>query len=302
MADLSWWKSPNYLAAEKALQEEGKKQMERQERQARRERNAALLSDIARVGAQMWAHDGGAWKIERTTPSAIAANSRLQEVRDRNAANMMLYAQRRQEAKRKDDEDVINRHRMQLTLEQQQRENEQAQAKAAAAAQQQRFDNALKLKSADETKRHNEAMEKNQREREARLLKQGQANAAALAARGVRGKKLGFVDGSGKQVSIYENVWKGSMQQVYDAMLQDLAPIDEAERRIWERQMRNLDTPQKKEDYVKQNWHKSPKASQIMLTLSGIDPATMISTLSDDDFSQYEVGEREEDYSLYEIK
>lgn len=172
--ELAWWHSPNYLAAEEALQEEGKKQMERQEARARRERNAALLSDIARVGAQMWAHDGGAWKIDRATPSAIAANSRLQEVRDRNAANMMLYTQRRQEAKRKDGEDVMNRHRMQLTLEQQQREYELARAKADAAAQQQRFDNALKLESADETKRHNEAMEKNKREREARLwLQQG---------------------------------------------------------------------------------------------------------------------------------
>ena len=284
MADLSWWKSPNYLAAEKKLQEEGIAQMEKQERQAKRERNAALLSDIARVGAQVWAHDGGAWKIDKNTPATTAANSRLQAVRDKNAANMMLYAQRRQEAKQKDAEDARNKHKLQLTLEQQQ------------------FDNAMKLRNAAETMRHNEATEKNQREREARLLRQGQANASALAARGVRGKKLGFVDGSGKQVGIYENVWKGSMQQVYDAMLQDLAPVDEAERRMWERQMRNLDTPQKKEDFVKQNWHRSPKASQIMLTLSGIDPATMISTLSDDDFSQYEVGEREEDFSLYEIK
>ena len=72
------------------------------------------------------------------------------------------------------------------------------------------------------------------------------------------------------------------MQQVYDAMLSDLAPADEAERKRWERQMKKLDTPQKKEDYVKQNWHKSPKASQIMLTLSGIDPATMASELNDD--------------------
>ena len=106
--------------------------------------------------------------------------------------------------------------------------------------------------------------------------------ARATAARGVRGKQLGFADGNGNQVSIYENVWKGSMQQVYDAMLQDLAPADEAERKRWERQMKKLDTPQKKEDYVKQNWHKSPKASQIMLTLSGIDPATMTSELNDD--------------------
>ena len=106
--------------------------------------------------------------------------------------------------------------------------------------------------------------------------------ADATRARAVRGKQLGFADGSGNQVAIYENVWKGSMQQVYDAMLQDLAPTDEAERKRWERQMKKLDTPQKKEDYVKQNWHKSPRASQIMLILSGIDPATMTSELSDD--------------------
>ena len=106
--------------------------------------------------------------------------------------------------------------------------------------------------------------------------------ARATAARGVRGKQLGFADGNGNQVSIYENVWKGSMQQVYNAMLEDLAPTDETQRRRWEREMRRLDTPQKKEDYVKQNWHKSPKASQIMLTLSGIDPATMTSELNND--------------------
>lgn len=172
MADLSWWKSPNYLAAEKKLQEEGIAQMERQERQAKRERNAALLSDIARVGAQLWAHEGGAWKIDRNTPATTAANSRLQAVRDKNAANMMLYAQRRQEAKQKDAEDARNKHKLQLTLEQQQRENELAQAKAAAAAQQQQFDNAMKIQQAGETKRHNEATEKNQREREARLRNQ----------------------------------------------------------------------------------------------------------------------------------
>ena len=129
------------------------------------------------------------------------------------------------------------------------------------------------------------------------------AAAKAAAARAVRGKQLGFSDGKGNQVAIYENVWKGSMQQVYDAMLSDLAPADEAERKRWERQMKKLDTPQKKEDYVKQNWHKSPKASQIMLTLSGIDPATMTSELNDDveDYSQYEQLD-DEDFSQYEVK
>lgn len=105
---------------------------------------------------------------------------------------------------------------------------------------------------------------------------------AATAARGVRGKRIGFADGDGNQVGIYENVWKGSMQQVFDAMVSDLAPADETKRKRFEREMKKLDTSQKKEDYVKQNWHKSPKASQIMLTLSKLDPATMTSELNDE--------------------
>ena len=53
-------------------------------------------------------------------------------------------------------------------------------------------------------------------------------------------------------------------------------------RKGFDRQMKKLDTPQKKEDYVKQNWHKSPKASAIMLSLSKLDPATMTSELNDE--------------------
>lgn len=101
----------------------------------------------------------------------------------------------------------------------------------------------------------------------------------ATAARGVRGKQLGFADGNGNQVSIYENVWKGSMQSVYDATIQDLAPTDERERKRFERQIKDF-TPSQKEDYVKQNWHKSQKASQIMMALSKLDPATMTSELN----------------------
>ncbi len=126
--------------------------------------------------------------------------------------------------------------------------------------------------------------------------------ARAAVGRSVRGKKLGFADGNGNQVSIYENVWKGSMQQVFDAMLASLAPTNETARKRWESDMKKLDTPQKKEDFVKQNWHKSPRASRIMLSLSKIDPATAISELSEDeDYSRYEVAD-EEDYSQYEVK
>lgn len=93
----------------------------------------------------------------------------------------------------------------------------------------------------------------------------------ASAARGVRGKQIGFSDGDGNQVAIYENVWKGSMQQVYDAMVAD--GVGKNRRKM---------TAREKDDFVKQNWHKSPKASAIMLSLSKLDPATMTSEFNDD--------------------
>ncbi len=102
-------------------------------------------------------------------------------------------------------------------------------------------------------------------------------------AKGVRGKRIGFSDGKGNEVGIYENVWKGSMQQVFDAIAADLRPAGEKEAKKWDRTMRKLDTPQKKEDFVKQNWSKSRNASSIMMALSRIDPATMVSGLEGDE-------------------
>lgn len=99
-------------------------------------------------------------------------------------------------------------------------------------------------------------------------------------AKGARGKRIGFSDGTGNEVGIYENVWKGSMQQVFDAIANELRPAGK-EGSSWDRKLKKLDTPQKKEDFVKQNWNKSKSASSIMLALSQIDPASMISDLND---------------------
>ena len=105
---------------------------------------------------------------------------------------------------------------------------------------------------------------------------------AATAARGVRGKRIGFADGDGNQVGIYENVWKGSMQQVFDVMAEEgIGKPENLSERRYKIKLSKM-TQKEKEDYVKQNWHKSPKASQIMLTLSKLDPATMTSELNDE--------------------
>lgn len=118
--------------------------------------------------------------------------------------------------------------------------------------------------------------------------------AAATRAKGVRGKQLGFADGNGNQVSIYENVWKGSMQGIYDTLMADGITPDAIK-------LAQGMSASDKEDFVKQNWYKSNNARAQMLALSKLDPATMTSELNDEDYSQYEQ-EGEEDYSQYEVK
>lgn len=121
----------------------------------------------------------------------------------------------------------------------------------------------------------------------------------ATAARGVRGKQLGFSDGDGNQVAIYENVWKGSMQQVFDAMIADGVEKGNLSDTRYKNKINNM-SARDKDDFVKQNWHKSPKASAIMLSLSKLDPATMTSEVSkeDDDFESYRVDD-EDDFEQY---
>lgn len=105
--------------------------------------------------------------------------------------------------------------------------------------------------------------------------------ARATAARGARGKQLGFSDGDGNQVAIYENVWKGSMQQVFDAMIADGVEKGDLSDTRYKNKINKM-SARDKDDFVKQNWHKSPKASAIMLSLSKLDPATMTSELNDE--------------------
>lgn len=105
--------------------------------------------------------------------------------------------------------------------------------------------------------------------------------ARATAARGVRGKQLGFSDGDGNQVAIYENVWKGSMQQVFDAMITDGVEKGDLSDTRYKNKINKM-SARDKDDFVKQNWHKSPKASAIMLSLSKLDPATMTSELNNE--------------------
>lgn len=110
-----------------------------------------------------------------------------------------------------------------------------------------------------------------------------QQQIAAQGARGVRGKQMAFSDGNGNNVAIYENVWKGSMEQVYDAIIEDFKAQKKANPKAnVPYGLSSKATAQQKDDFVKQHWHKSAAGRQMMQTLSGIDPANMTSTTTTD--------------------
>lgn len=101
----------------------------------------------------------------------------------------------------------------------------------------------------------------------------------AQNAKAARGKQTAFSDGKGNNLAIYDNVWKGSMQQVYDILEQELRAEDEKKngyqaKKRWEER----NTAAEKNDFVKQNWHKSERARKLMEALASLDPATMVST------------------------
>lgn len=148
-------------------------------------------------------------------------------------------------------------------------------------------------KAAEEAKRRFNVQQAGLNERAKLAAETREKAAKASSARAVRGRQLGFADDDGNQVSIYENVWKGSMQLVYDELVDDMRKAYEADPKNNSRVPRHR-TEREKEDFVKQNWTKSPRARQRMLFLSTIDPATMTSDVSDEEIIDYNPEEEEE--------
>lgn len=113
----------------------------------------------------------------------------------------------------------------------------------------------------------------------------------------LRGRQLTFENGDNK-VTIWEGAWKGSMQQVFNAIVEDLTPdaMNPKATTSWKSIVRKANrSAQDKEDFVKQYWIDSPKARELMLKLSKTDPADPSYIQQDDeDYSQYEVNADEE--------
>lgn len=166
-SDMEKKKHPDYPVLEESTYtediEKGIADAERKaaeiERQAKRDRDMALIGDMAHLVAQGAAMHGGAWKIGQTQSEGAKGNERLRVLREKNAAQAAAFAKERaalREAKRKE---------------------ENARKLAAYNAERDAYKEAMAQANADRTfkatEEYREKQLKLQKEREERLKKQG---------------------------------------------------------------------------------------------------------------------------------
>ena len=157
----------NYEAQAQAEIAEAEKKAAEIERQAKRDRDMALIGDMAHLVSQGAAMHGGAWKIGQMQNEGAKGNERLRVLREKNAAQTAAFAKDRaalMEAKRK-EQNAQKLARYNAEVEAYKREQDQANT----------------LARLEEQERHNRAMEQIQTDREDRLEKQGGSGAGGAA-------------------------------------------------------------------------------------------------------------------------
>lgn len=125
---LWWWQTPDFMGAVAAQEKAAEKRMEQEKKRARRQRNMAILGDIARLGAQTGAIAGGAWIADPFTPATEKANDNLAALRERHAAEVAAFARQRAAAQEKLAADNNAKEKFREALENEERKDRQAVA------------------------------------------------------------------------------------------------------------------------------------------------------------------------------
>lgn len=94
-----WWQTPDYLGEVERRAVDAEKQAELDKKKLRRERNAAIISDIAKLGAQAFMLDGGVTNIERFTPQSQVVNDKIASLSEKRAAQIAAFAKERAAAR-----------------------------------------------------------------------------------------------------------------------------------------------------------------------------------------------------------
>ena len=111
-----WWQTPDFVGAVESQAKAAEKRADQDRKRARRERNIAILGDLAKLGAQMYAKNGGAWKIDPFTPATEKANGRLAALKERHAAEVAAFARQRAAAKQAQIADNNARMKLEASL------------------------------------------------------------------------------------------------------------------------------------------------------------------------------------------
>lgn len=193
---LSWWYTPNYLKATEELQAAGRERMKLEEKRAERNRNIALLGDMARLVGQMYVRNGGGY-VEKFTPQTQIENEKLAAIRDKNAAQIMAYSKELQAARRADAENFAKRLQTEQKIEQ---DIKAAEAKAKKEAD----DRAWEQYKQDKTEEYREAQLELAKAREARLKAQGGGKNKGLIVTFPDGNRVEYSDDIQGDGSIYE--------------------------------------------------------------------------------------------------
>lgn len=260
----------------------------------RYKRNAVLaaigdgVAALANLGGTIYGAPNASYSPTLST-AMQERYDKLRKERDAKAKEIMAYRLRAFEGDRAQANADRNFNEGVRRYDEGRKDNLDARAQAQANWEQTRQDNLDNReqqqenwqKTFDANEEHHKTQSGIQATNAAANLKRAEnysAQQTAKQAAAARGKRLGFSDGNNNEVGIYENVWKGSMQQVYDAMVADgIKPSTVQE-------VKGM-TATQKDDFVKQNWTKSPRATAIMLALSQIDPATLVSQVEQEETS-----------------
>lgn len=289
----------NEMTAEASARGQAKLEAEREAEDKRQRRNALLnaIGDGVAAMTNLYFTSKGAPNVAYDPRNSLSARSQARYdkinaerradeekayLRRQNDLKLHLDAERQRKAEeRQTERDRIADERYEEEKKRQERQHAATLANQKAIAE---------LNAQNQLDRVN-ATQAGQNYRANISAETQKQKSAASTAKAKRGKPLQFSDGK-NTVSIYENVWKPSMQQVYDAMVAD---------GVEDVMLKYGATAAQIENFVKQNWTKSTRAKDLMKILSKIDPAAEYSDVEEEDFSQYEVG-NDEDFSQYEVK
>lgn len=281
-----------------------KEQLEKERRRRKAAAIFAAIGDGVSAWANLQATVGGAPSAKQSTNLSTIMQERyekLRKEREEKAKEIMAYRMRAHESDRQQanaDRSFAEGVRRYDTTRQDNKDLRDQQQKNWETTRQDGIDQRNQAqenwqKTFDANEAHRKSQTAIQQANAETAKKRAEAYAqrqAANQAGTLRGKKIGFSDGDKNEVAIYENVWKGSKQNVYNAILEDGIKPASFEQ----------NTPAKIDEWIKRNWTKSPKARAIMLALSGVDPAAVLSQVEgseDESFEEY--AETEDDFEQY---